>query len=179
MGFGFSLLLMFVILPATGLLGILWLITRQSVVGSALALIWCGVVSLIIVAGIAGWLTSDKVLDREDYNGSYVIDRDFFPGKDADWQYNHFGFEIRKNDSIYFHRTEGERIVKTWKGTVKTTTTYRSARLIVEMDTPAHHIVAFNPTTFRSAWGFYLVFSSRVYRNMFFRKGRWKPLTEQ
>ena len=111
-------------------------------------------------------LQEKKVLQKEDYYGSYIIDRRFFKGKKSDWQYNSYRFEITDKDSIFFHCTIGERIFKTYRGTIDISVSYASARLILST----------YPTTYRSAWNFYLVFHSPYYNNMYFRKGKWKPL---
>ncbi len=114
--------------------------------------------------------------DKKDYYGEYVINRDYFKGKQTDWQYNHFRFEITKEDSIFFYVTEGEKIIKSYRGKIKTSTPYSSARLIVQMEQPTHHILKRNPTIYRSAWSFYLVFNSDKFYNVFFKKGKWKPM---
>ena len=127
-------------------------------------------------SGIVQWLTAKTVLDKEDYYGEYVINRNYFKGAQTDWQYNHFRFEITKEDSIFFYTTDKEKILKTNRGKIRTTKTYRSARLIIEMEEPTHHILQSNPTTYRSAWDFYLVFNSDKFYNVFFEKGKWKSI---
>ena len=77
----------------------------------------------------------------------YIINRDYFKGEQTDWQYNHFRFEITEEDSVFFYVTEKEKILKTFRGNIKTTTPYSSARLIIEMEQPTHHIFTSNPTT--------------------------------
>src|SRR5690606_36725182 len=80
------------------------------------------ILSVFICIILLGWITSPLrekiVLDKDDYYGSYVINRKYFGGKQADWQYNTFRFEIRPNDSIYFYVTDRERILETYKGKV-------------------------------------------------------------
>src|SRR4051812_5379886 len=41
-------------------------------------------------------------------------------------------------------------------------------KLIINMEQPTHHILTSNPTTYRSAWSFYLIFNSPKFGNMFF-----------
>ncbi|MEP7265938.1 MAG: hypothetical protein ABI772_15650, partial [Bacteroidota bacterium] len=91
-------------------------------------------------------------------------------GKQSDWQYNNYRFEIKDNDSIYFYATDREKIIKTFRGIIKTTDSrqYKSARLIIIMEQPTHHILSGNPTTYRSAWNFNLVFYSSKFNNVFF-----------
>ena len=175
MGFGFNLFFIFILVPLTGILLIAWLLSRKLWIGKILGFIWLGIFGLALLSGIVQWLTSKTELDKEDYYGEYVVNRDYFEGEQTDWQYNHFRFEITDEDSIFFYVTDKEKILKTFRGTIKTTTPYSSARLIIEMEQPTHHILTSNPTTYRSAWNFYLVFKSPKFYNVFFEKGKWKP----
>lgn len=133
-------------------------------------------VALFTLAWVTSPFRTKMVLDKEDYYGEYIINRKYFPGIQADWQYNTFRFEIRENDSIYFHVTEGEKILETFKGKVRFATPYNSTRLIINMPLPTHHIISDNPTTYRDVWDFYLVFKSHKFHNVFFTKGEWEPI---
>ena len=176
MGFGFNLFVIFILLPVTGILFIIWILSKKNIVGKILGFIWLGIFGLTLLSGITQWLTAKTELDKEDYYGEYVINRAYFKGKQTDWQYNHFRFEIKKNDSIYFYKTENKTIIKTYKGKINTTKPYSSARLIIAMEKPTHHSITSNPTTYRKAWSFYLVFDSPKFKNMFFKKGKWKAI---
>ena len=67
------------------------------------------------------WSTAKKILKKEDYYREYIINRDYFPGKQANWQYDHYRFEIKENDSIFFYLTDREKILKTFRGKIATT----------------------------------------------------------
>lgn len=41
-------------------------------------------------------------LEKEDICGKYVIDKSYFEGKNADWQFEHFSFEITKEHDFFF-----------------------------------------------------------------------------
>ena len=176
MGFGFNLFFIFILVPLTGILLIAGLITKKRLIGKMLGFIWLGIFGLVFLSGIIQWLNSKTELEKEDYHGEYIINRDYFEGEQTDWQYEHFRFEITEEDSLFFYVTDREKILKKFRGTIKTTAPYRSARLIIEMDEPTHHILSSNPTTYRSAWDFYLVFESPKFHNLFFEKGKWKPI---
>lgn len=178
MGFGFNLFFVFILVPLTGILLITWLLSRKLLIGKILGFIGLGILGLVLLSGISRWLTSKNELDRDDYHGEYVINREYFSGEQTDWQYNHFRFEINSQDSIFFYVTDKERVLKTYRGTITTTDprNHRSDRLIIEMERPTHHILISNPTTYRSTWGFYLVFKSQKFHNVFFEKGKWKPI---
>ncbi len=175
MGFGFTLFCIFILFPLLALLFILWLINPKKIFIKTIGWILIAVFSLIVVSGITRILTAKKVLSKDDYYGTYVIDRDIIPGKQADWQYNHFRFEIRDNDSIYFYVTDKDRILQTYKGKIRTVKPYESDRLAVHMPLRSHHVLRTNPTIYRSAWGFTLVFNSPKFGNMFFTKGDYTP----
>ena len=181
MGFGFNLLFVFIIAPllilSTGSLLVIWLITRKKIFGKIVAFCWLGVFGFFVFTGTFIKLFSQKELQKRDYYGQYVVNRNYFKGEQADWQYNTFRFEIKKNDSIFFYVTDRKKILKTYRGTVSTTSQYRSARLIIDMEPPAHHILSSNPTTYRSTWSFYLVFYSPNFNNVFFKKEKWKSIT--
>lgn len=178
MGFGFNLFFIFILVPLTGILLITWFLSRKLLIGKMLGFIWLGIFGLVLLSGIIRWLTSKTELDKDDYYGEYVINRDLFKSKQTDWQYNHFRFEITDQDSIFFHVTDKEKIMKTYRGTIKMTNPeyHRSDRLIIEMERLTHHILTSNPTTYRSAWSFYLVFNSPKFYNVFFKKGKWEPI---
>lgn len=178
MGFGFNLVMISIVFPLTLVLLLIWIFSKKKMVGIILAVIWGGIFGLILLSICLKPFFSKMKLSLVDYHGEYVIDRDYFSGVQADWQYSHFRFVITEDDSILFHVTDSERIVKTYRGTVSTTDEhdYDSARLKLHMDEPIHHIVQNNPTTYRDVWDFYLVFNSSEYHNMFFKKGDWLPI---
>ncbi|MCW3788925.1 hypothetical protein [Plebeiibacterium sediminum] len=176
MGFGFNLGMIFIILPLSGLLLILWLITKKSLFVNALGIIWGLIVILVLISGATHFIFDKKKLKHKDFYGTYVIDRGFFKGKQADWQYDHFRFEITKDDSIFFYVTDKEEIKRTYKGTISTLKQYYSERLVINMEKPTHHIMISNPTIYRETWDFYLVFNSSKFYNMYFRKGIWRSI---
>lgn len=85
MGFGFNLFFIFVLVPLTGILLITWILSRKLIVGKILGLIWLGVFGLMLFSGVVQWLISKTKLDKDDYYGEYVIKRDYFKGKQTDW----------------------------------------------------------------------------------------------
>lgn len=174
MGFGFTLLFIVIVVPVVIILFILWLINPKKIFLKSIAWIFISLFSLIALSGILRTLTSKKILSKDDYYGTYVIDKEIIPGKQADWQYNHFRFEIKDNDSIYFYVTDKNKIIQTYKGKIATVKPGNSERLVLHMPQPTHHVVTTNPTIYRSAWDFTLVFDSPEFGNMFFTKGRWE-----
>jgi hypothetical protein len=176
MGFGFNLFFVFILLPLTLLLPIVSVLSKQSCFGKALGLLWIGTIMLVIISFVLRPIFSIKLLEKSDYYGEYVIDRSMFPGGNANWQYNSFRFEINDHDSIFFHATDGKRIIRTYPGTISTVKPYSSERLVLHMIKPTHHVIDENPETHRSTWDFYLTFKDSLYNNMFFVKGKWEPI---
>lgn len=131
MGFGFNLFFVFILVPLTGFLLLTWLLTRKLIFGKILGLIWLGIFGLVFLSRTIQWLTAKKELKKKDYYGQYIVNRKYFKDEQADWQYNTFRFEIKKNDSIYFYVTEKEKILETYRGTIRTTKPYSSERLII------------------------------------------------
>ena len=171
-GLGF----IFIVLPISVVLFLLWIFTKKKFFGIALIGMWGGMILLWILSAVLQPFYTKKVLEKSDFYGEYVIDRNYFSGKQADWQYNHFRFEIKENDTIYFYVTDGKIITETYKGKITTLAPYKSARLIIEMEQPTHHVLTTNPTIYREVWGFFMVFNSPKFHNMYFRKGEWKEI---
>lgn len=179
MGFGFNLGIVFIIFPLTLILLLLGAFTRKKSFFKVIGCIWIPIFCLIGFSLIISLLPDTRVLEKEDYYGEYIIDRNFFKGKQADWQYNHFRMKITKNDSIFLYTMENENIVAVHKGKITTVKPYNSERLVLKMNEPNHHITETNPTIYRKRWwNFHLVFKSRKFHNMYFHKGKWEKLKD-
>ncbi|SMB89895.1 hypothetical protein SAMN00120144_0995 [Hymenobacter roseosalivarius DSM 11622] len=176
MGFGFNLFFAFILLPSTVVLIIIWLLTRRKLFIKSVGFIWAAIFTLIVITSFLKILLSKVTLEKEDFYGQYIIDRSHFPGKQADWQYDNFRFEIKDNDSIYFYVTQKDDVVKVFKGIISTLKPYSSERLVIDMQQPTHHILTTNPTIYRDTWSFHLVFNSPKFNNVFFTKGDWEPV---
>lgn len=161
---------------------VLWLVSygitnKKSLIGKSILLFSSLVFFLLLGLIINSALSQKMILEKGDYYGEYIINRNYFKGKQADWQYEHFRFKISKNDSIYFYLTNKDKIIKTYTGKIETSNPYsHSERLILRMGGPSHHILSENPTTYRMPWHFILVFKSPKFNNMYFKKGKWKPI---
>lgn len=119
------------------------------------------------------WLQSDIQLTKSDFYGTYRINRDYFPGEDAEWQYEHFKFEILENDSIHFYVTNNDSVVRVYKGKVFFNESYKSVRIRFDMLSPVHHVMSEQPLITRSRWDFDIVMHSPLYSNMYFEKTSW------
>lgn len=81
MGFGFNLFFVFVVVPLTGLLLLAWLVTQKTSTLRLIGYMWLGIFGLLLISGTVQWLKAKKELDKDDYYGHYVVDRDYFPGQ--------------------------------------------------------------------------------------------------
>ncbi|PKL80691.1 MAG: hypothetical protein CVV25_03030 [Ignavibacteriae bacterium HGW-Ignavibacteriae-4] len=176
MGFGFNLVMFFIILPLTVALLFIWLGSRKNIFGVFVLFIWVGIFSFLTLVSIVKIFTEKKDLERVDIYGEYIIDRTKFSGKQSDWQYDHYRFIIKEDNSIIFYETEKDSILKRHKGTISFHPSYKRPRLILDIDEPRHHIIENEPTLYRTVWSFYYVFNSPKYGNVFFKKGKWEPL---
>lgn len=176
MGFGFNLLFIFVLAPLTLVFLVTWLISRKIIVVKTLGLIWLIVFGMIFLLEIFHFFTAKKELTRDDIYDSYIINRTKYPGKQADWQYDHFRFEITKDNKFIFYKTDRGKINKCCKGTVKFLAAYKVPRVLLDVDTPGYHIINDKPTLYRTTGSFYYVFHSPKFGNVFFKKGNWKPM---
>jgi len=101
MGFGFNLFFTFILLPVLGILLVIFLLYKKTIIINIIGFIGIGILSLIIFSISIQWLTSKTELEKEDYYGQYIVNRNYFSGKQADWQYSNFRFEIKENDFIF------------------------------------------------------------------------------
>ena len=178
MGFGFNLFFAFLLLPLTIILALAWLFTQSRLIGKTLKIIWLTVGGLVAFVLVLHFFFDKKEISHADILGEYVIDRRQFPGKQADWQYNHFRFEITPQQRLLFHRTDGERIIQTYTGRIKFLEAYKLPRTIWRADSPSYHIIRHTPTLYRTPFSLYYVFDSTRFGNVFFTKGKWKPIND-
>lgn len=172
----FRFLFVIILLPVIVILIIIFLVTRKNYLGYHLELLMLPVIGLMFLFVFTKFFTDKCHVKREDIYGDYIIDREMFPGLQADWQYDHFRFNISTDNKLQFYLTEKYQILKTYNGTVSFKEVYSRPRIVLHLDTPIHHIIKFNPTLYRETFSFYYVFNSSKFENVFFRKGKWKPI---
>jgi len=124
---------------------------------------------------IIHFFTKKGIVKKEDIYGKYVIDRTKYSGKQSDWQYNHFQFEITKQNQFIFYQTEYGKILDSDTINIEFLEVYSSHRVKL-VGGYRHHIIQDNPTLFRNVWSFYYVFHSPKFGNLFFKKGKWKNI---
>jgi len=136
---------------------------------------WILIGFFFIIGIFINFLKSKTNVSKEDFYGTYIVDRNFFKGKDADWQYNHYRFEITKNDELNLYVTNKNKVLKIYKRKIEFIEGNASPHLKIINENPKF-ILEPEPALYRNSWDFYLVFKTKLYSNMFFKKGKWKPI---
>ena len=149
--------------------------TKKKILIKLIIGIWILVVSFFITVIIINFWTDKTNVTTEDFYGTYIVDRSFFKGENADWQYNHYRFEITKNDELLLYVTNGNKISRIYKKKIIFKKGSVSPHLKIINKNP-NFILDSEPTLYRNSWDFYLVFRTKPYSNMFFKKGKWKQI---
>ena len=176
MGFGFNVILIYVVIPLTIIFGIAGILSKNRIFVVTISLAWLIIMGLVLFVFIVRFFTEPKKLKKEDIYGEYVIDRDKYPGFQADWQYNNYRFEITKNNKFVFYETDKEIVKRIYKGNISFTESYVAPRIKLQVDSPRNHIIENEPTLYRRAFSFYYVFKSPKFGNVFFKKGYWRRI---
>ena len=169
MGFGFNLFgFPLLILMTIGLL-IYFLVSRKKIAILLLGCLWGLTILLFVFGSIAEHYRKPIRLTRQDIIGEYRIDKTFFSGKNANWQYHHFKFYITNKDSILFVIMEEKgNPIAFYKHKINYSD--GSPALWKIKTDSTHHILKNQPTLYRGHDKFYYVFYSEKFGNMFFRK---------
>jgi len=125
---------------------------------------------LIGVLQLYNFATSKMSVDKRDYYGHYRIDRDMFPGKNAEWQYEKYRFRVDKSGSIIFDEKGGDSSIESCKVKFEVLEYFDNARIKLFNGRTCHHIFTSLPLLVRDSWSFQLVFRSPHYGNMYFKK---------
>ncbi|MEP7265649.1 MAG: hypothetical protein ABI772_14180, partial [Bacteroidota bacterium] len=72
-----SLFFTFVLVPLTAILLLVWWGTKNKIYGKIAGYLWLSLFGLFILGTIIRLLTDKKVLDKEEYYGNYIVNRDY------------------------------------------------------------------------------------------------------
>jgi hypothetical protein len=169
MGFGFNLIGFPILILATVGLLIYFLVSQKKIALRILGGLLGLTILVFILGRIADHYRTPIRLTKHDIVGEYRIDTTFFPGTNANWQYNHYKFYITDKDSILFVVMKENEIPRTfYKHRIKYSDGPPDLWSIVANST--HHVIKNQPTLYRGHDKFYYVFHSDKFGNMFFRK---------
>ena len=169
MGFGFNLFGFPLLILSTIGLFIFFLISRKKITLTILGSLWGFTILIFIFGSIADHYRKPIRLTKQDIIGEYRIDKTFYPGKNANWQYKHFKFYITDKDSILFLIMKEKGIPLAFYKHKINYSDGPPALWKINTDS-THHILKNQPTLYRGHDKFYYVFHSEKYGNMFFRK---------
>lgn len=131
---------------------------------------WSFVVLLFLILSVAEFINSKATVVKDDLYGNYVIDKEMFKGKNATWQYQHFSFLITKDDVFIFYKySDSGKIKSVYKREVEFVN-YASPHLRILNVKPNNQVIESEPLLVRKKWGFFYVFKSHKFGNMFFTK---------
>ena len=165
---------MIIICPLTLLLLVIWFLTKKRIFGKITGGIWMFLFSLISLMCVASLFTQKMSLDKNEIYGEYVINKNKCPGKQANWQYEQYRFEIKKDNKLYFKILKNKKVIKTIVKNIEIKEYYHpSPRLDIKTNIDDFHIIRENPTLYREIWTYYYVFHSEKFGNIFFTKKKW------
>lgn len=184
-----DILIKILLLPIAAIVLVIWLTKRRTWKDKSavitLASIWLFFIGLLVLDNLLRPYFRPMIVTQDDIHGSYVIDRDKFPGAQADWQYNNFRLHILPNDKLVFEYRVYDNY---WKSEIVDVSyssgyynfeveDYCNRKIRVHSDSSNHHIIRDNPTLYRlPGYKFYYVFESEKFGNVFFKKGTWHSL---
>ena len=176
-------------------IGKIWLITHTTpiVLVAILLLAFC------IKIQVDRFVKSPMTVHYHNFQGNYVINRDYFKGENADWQYDHYRLKIKK-DTLYLYIMKNGKVIKTYKRNIKYDKHYKfTKQTVIEFPTDwgyedgrrvsdslysvradsirhavGHEALMRNPLLHADPFKFNLILRSERYGNMFFTKGKWK-----
>ena len=170
MGFGFNLFVFPVLILATIGFLVYFFVTKSKAAIKILCGLWAVIILLFIVATITTNLNGPIRLTKSQIIGDYRIDKKFYKGKNADWQYEHYRFTITPTDSFYFYVMNRDSVIKTFKSKMKYYNQAPELWNLQDGSTNDYHVIKNKPTLYRGHNKFYYVFRSNIYGNLFFRK---------
>jgi hypothetical protein len=133
------------------------------------ALPWIVVFVMVGFISYSWWSASlPRVIDKNYIVGTYEIDANFYPGKNATWQKEHFRFQITRDDKFIFYDRLADKSEREYHGSV-TWAHENPEKWSIQMEEP-HHVIDPHPVLYRDQKQIYYVFRSKLFGNMFFRK---------
>jgi len=122
-------------------------------------------ISVVGLLLLIKWWFTPVSLTQEDIIGRWEIHRKMYPGENADWQRENFWIEINSEKLIIYDNSNKIPI------TVSATVDWFHSpqyRFRVLTTSPHHLLTSGGPSIYRGYKGYYLVFKSSQYGNMFF-----------
>lgn len=130
---------------------------------------WIAAFAFLVLGLSLEYYNRPTPLQKSDVIGTYQIDRKFYPGPNAEWQYAHFAFSILPSDSIIFvEANENGTSQKIYQHQLQWVQGIKATWRVIADSTS--HVLENPPTLYRHRHHFYYVLNSRKFGKMFFRK---------
>lgn len=166
-----SFIILIFIIGITLIFPLIYYFTKKKIFINVFYGFWISVIFLFLILVMGDFINRKATIKKDNLYGIYVIDKEMFKGKNANWQYQHFSFLITKNDEfIFYEYSDNGSIKSVHKGKVEFVDFYVSPHLRILNLQPNHQVVESEPLLVRKKWGFYYVFKSKKFGNMFFIK---------
>ncbi len=164
-------MLLIITAPLFVLLTLVWLLIaiRAAGRGQWLRAILCVLVPLTVLASLVVWSPRRPMpLTEVDVIGRYCVDPSIYPGAQADWQRQHFWFDVGAGGKFILHEVLDDGSRRQIQGQL----TWHRGPPDLWTVAPAepHHVLAQAPLLFRSDKRFFYVMRSPQFGNMFFRR---------
>ncbi|NQZ90183.1 MAG: hypothetical protein HRT54_21685 [Colwellia sp.] len=132
------------------------------------SVLWLTPICFISLLMLFAWFNGLTHVDKQRIVGSYEVDTKFYPGKNANWQKEHFRFEITEDNKFYLFVRLADKSENVYQGYVKWANE-TPEKWSITMDNP-YHIIDKHPVLYRSKFDYYYVFRTQKFGNMFFSK---------
>jgi hypothetical protein len=131
--------------------------------------IQCVLVPMAVLASIVLWSPRRPMpLTEADVIGRYCVDPSIYAGAQAEWQRQHFWFDVGPGGKFILHELLDDGSRRQIPG--KLTWHRGPPDLWTVAPTEPHHVLAQAPLLFRSDKRFFYVMRSPQFGNMFFRR---------
>lgn len=163
----FSVLL-FVLVSGTVLDLLFYYRTRDAYHLKRIAVFWSAPLVFIGATIFLIWWLSPAAVTKDSIVGCYEVDDRFYPGPNARWQKQLFRFEVGTDNSFVLYERLADGTDKPFFGHVSWAND-SPEKWSIRMRTP-HPVAVKYPLLYRQQHGFYYVFRTKAFGNMFFRR---------
>jgi len=139
--------------------------TRKKIALVLIGIFWCAPILAYFLRIWEPW--QPLILKKTNFYGEFKIDTKFYPGKNSQWEYDHFTFKILDGDSFKLNILDQNKIIKTYSGKIAWNNNGPPWIIKIECAQPIFDqpIVLYRKINY-----FYFVWHSKKYKNMFFKK---------
>lgn len=142
--------------------------TKDTVYLKKIKSLWVIPFTLVLLFLLLVFIFGRVDVDRGRIIGHYEVDTNFYPGPNANWQKEHYRFEITKDNKLILYEKLADSTERQYFGDINWSFGPPDKWSISMKN--QHHVIDKHPTLYRSNKKFYYVFKTKNFGNMFFRK---------